>query len=85
MKSRASTTGLSDPDFSYWPFKDGSSVAVIVCFCVFGFICGVVLSLLVSHLSFFVPREGCASWLWHFLGIFTYKYLYLYVAMHYSV
>ena len=34
----------------------------------------VALSLSV-HLSFLVPREGCASWLWHFLGIFTYIFL----------
>ena len=31
-----------------------------------------VLSLFVPHVSFSVPREGCVSWLWHFLGIFTY-------------
>ena len=44
--------------FFYWPFQGGSSVAVLLYFCVGDFICGVcfvytiVLSCLVSHIFF---------------------------------
>ena len=59
--------------FSYCSFQGGTSVAV---FCFFVCLWVYVLYLfcpylfLISHLL--VPGESCASWLWHFLGIFTY-------------
>ena len=53
--------------FSYWPFQGDSSVAVLFCLCVCGFICGVCFVLICSSsLLLLVPREGI-SW-----GIFTY-------------
>ena len=27
-----------------------------------------------NHVFFFVPREGCVSWFWNFLGVFTYMF-----------
>ena len=49
------------------------SVPVLLCLCVCGFIVCVcvVLTFSSSHLVL-VALEGCASLLWHFLGIFTY-------------
>ena len=37
----------------YWPFQGGSSVAVFLCSCVSGFMCGIFLSLCVPQLFFF--------------------------------
>ena len=54
-------------------FQGGSSVAVLLCLWVIAFICGVLFNHYFSlSLLLLVPLEGCASWLWHFLGIFTY-------------
>ena len=55
----------------FFPFQGGSSVAVLS-LCIGGFIYGVCVVLICSS-SFLtlVPPEGCASWLWHFLDIFS--------------
>ena len=34
-----------------------------------------------SYILLLVPREGCASWLWHFLGIFTYIFVNVFGAL----
>ena len=34
-------------------------------------VCAVFFFFCFSSLILLVPRDGCASWLWHFLGIFT--------------
>ena len=51
--------------------QDGS-YAVCLSLWVGGFICGVCFVIIYSSYLLFVPREGCALWLWHFLGTFTY-------------
>ena len=58
--------------FSFWPFQGGFSVAVL-CLCVCSLIYG-VCSVLVcsSSLLQWMPRQGCALWLQHFLGFFNY-------------
>ena len=46
---------------------------------------GFVLSLFVSHFSFFsVPRDGCASWIMHFLGIFTNTFYFIIIILQTS-
>ena len=46
------------------PFQDGSSVAVILCSGIGGFICGISSVIICSlFLLLPVPREGCVSWL----------------------
>ena len=57
MRFRASKTGLSPHQITYWPFQGHSSLAVL-CLCVLGFICG-ILSLFVPHLFPLMPRKGC--------------------------
>ena len=54
--------------------QDGSYVAVVLSLWVGGFICGVCFVIIYSSYLIFVPREGCALWLWHFLGTFTYMF-----------
>ena len=46
----------------------GTSLSFLLLFSIYAVCC---VSLFVPHVSFFlVPLEVCASWLWHFLGIF---------------
>ena len=64
--------------FFYWQFYGGSSVAVLLCACVCGFICGISFVIVCSlSLLLLVPREGCSLLLWHFLFIFTYTFFFL--------
>ena len=58
------------PSTSIFP-TDSSSV-VGLSLHVGGFTCGVCFVIFCSSLLLLVPRKGCASWLWLFLGIFTY-------------
>ena len=55
-------TGLSSQKFSYRMYQDCSSVAVLLCSCVYGFICGVSFVIICSSsLLPLVSQEGCAS------------------------
>ena len=48
---------------------------VLLCLCVGCFICGVCFAKTCSwRVLLLMPREGCASWLWHSLGSFTYSF-----------
>ena len=48
---------------------------LFVCCCFFCcFFLLLFFLLFFSSLLLFMSREGCASWLWHFLGIFTYMF-----------
>ena len=50
-----------------WPFQVGSSDAVFLSYVA---VCFVIICS--SSFLILVPREECASWLWHFRGTFTY-------------
>ena len=52
--------------------KGGSSVENAVLFCYIFFVAFVLSLFCSSSLLLLVPLEGCASWLWYFLSIFTY-------------
>ena len=81
VRFRASKTGLSPSSSLY---IDRSKVVLLL---QIFFVCGSVVSYEVYVLSLFViicsslllvvPREGCISLLWHFLGIFTYIFVWL--------
>ena len=79
IKGEISTklNGLSQsPVVSYWPFQDCSSDAVLLCFCVCCFVCGVCVVLVCfSSLLLLMPQVSRATWLWHFLDIFTYSFI----------
>ena len=70
---RARKTGSNPPVLFLLILQGGSSVAHLLYLCACDFICGVCVVLICSlSLLPLAPRDGCGSWLWHFLGIFTY-------------
>ena len=59
-----------------WPPQGGSSVAVFLWPCVGVFIWSICFVIICSpSFLLLVTLEGCTSWLWHFLCIFTYIFV----------
>ena len=65
--------------FFYWSFQNGSFVIILLCSCVGGFVCCVCFVIVCpSSLLLSVPREECASWLWHLFPEYFHLQFYIF-------